>query len=266
MTSKHTLALGIEYVGTDFCGWQTQPDVPTVQDALETALSSFLAEPVSTICAGRTDTGVHATQQVVSLTTEKVRSPQSWVRGVNALLPAGVSVRWAREMPEDFHARFSAGSRIYEYWIQNDPVRSPLWTGRAGWAFRPLAVERMEAAAQCLLGTHDFTSFRASQCQAATPVRTMTRMEFVTWGSLIGIRLEANAFLHHMVRNIVGTLVYIGQGREPVEWMKTVLEARDRSVAAPTFSPDGLYLTGVRYPGIPECATSKSPFGWVDAL
>lgn len=261
---KKTYALGLEYNGRAFCGWQVQPDQPTVQAGLERALSAFLDEPVATFCAGRTDTGVHATSQVVSIETAAVRSPQSWVRGVNAHLPEGIAVRWALEVPEGFNARFSARSRIYEYWLNNDPVRSPLLTGRTGWCFRTLDVELMRGASRVLLGTHDFTSFRASQCQAATPVRTIERIEFTERMGLIGIRFQANAFLHHMIRNIVGSLVYVGTGRESPEWLARVLEARNRSVAAPTYSPDGLYFTGVAYPEIPGSGRSRSPFGWED--
>ncbi len=256
------VALGIEYDGSEFSGWQVQPDQPTVQAALERALEAFLGRPTPTICAGRTDAGVHATHQVVSFATEALRRPESWVRGLNANLPKSVAVRWMREVPEDFHARFSARSRTYEYWILNDPVRSPIMRLRTGWVFRPLDHERMAEAAKTLLGTHDFTSFRAAECQAATPVRTMEALDVVRVGSFVGVRLRANAFLQHMVRNIVGTLIYIGTGREPVEWMAEVLAAKCRSAAAPTFSPCGLYLTGVEYAAdVPQEAAG--PFGSV---
>lgn len=259
-----TVALGIEYDGTAFNGWQTQPDVPTVQDTLEEAIERFLTVPVPTICAGRTDTGVHATHQVVSFQTDKVRSPESWVRAMNTFLPKSVAVRWMRPVPDDFHARFTARSRTYEYWILNDPVRSPVMHGRTGWYFRPLDVERMRAGAVHLLGEHDFTSFRAAECQAASPVRTVEKLEIVRMGRLVGVRIRANAFLQHMVRNIVGTLIYVGSGREEPGWVKEVLDAKSRAVAAPTFSPSGLYLTGVGYQGndIPE--KGESPFGWAD--
>lgn len=259
-----TVALGIEYDGTAFNGWQTQPDVPTVQDTLEEAIERFLTVPVPTICAGRTDTGVHATHQVVSFQTDKVRSPESWVRAMNTFLPKSVAVRWMRPVPDDFHARFTARSRTYEYWILNDPVRSPVMHGRTGWYFRPLDVERMRAGAVHLLGEHDFTSFRAAECQAASPVRTVEKLEIVRMGRLVGVRIRANAFLQHMVRNIVGTLIYVGSGREEPGWVKEVLDAKSRAVAAPTFSPSGLYLTGVGYPGIDIPEKGESPFGWAE--
>ncbi len=259
------MALGVEYRGTDFNGWQVQPDCPSVQAALEKALKSFLCVDTPTICAGRTDTGVHATQQVVSFDTEADRPERNWVRGLNSLLPSGISIHWARVMPEDFHARFSARARTYEYWIYNNPVRSPILETTTGWVFRPLDIERMKAGAVHLLGEHDFTSFRAAECQAATPVRTVKRLEICRQGAMIGIRIEANAFLQHMVRNIVGTLIYVGTGREEPDWVKTVLEAKCRHVAAPTFSPNGLYLTGVTYEDANIPPRGRSPFGWDEA-
>ena len=256
------VALGIEYNGAAFCGWQTQPEVPNVQDTLESALNAFATVPISTVCAGRTDTGVHATHQVVDFEAPVTRPMTAWVRGVNTFLPSGVAVRWAQEVPDDFSARFSATERTYEYWILNDPVRSPLMNGLVGWVFRPCDEGKMQEAAQYLLGEHDFTSFRASECQAKSPVRTIHEVTVRRYDRMIGIRLRANAFLHHMVRNIVGSLVYVGTGRESVAWFKEVLEARNRTVAAPTFSAAGLYLVGVRYPeklGLP----SYSPAPWV---
>lgn len=262
---SRTVALGIEYDGGAFSGWQTQPDVLTVQDVLEAALARFLNAPTPTICAGRTDAGVHATHQVVSFATEAERTPESWVRALNTFLPKTVSVRWMRPVPEDFHARFSARSRTYEYWILNDPVRSPIYEGRTGWCFRPLDVERMRMGAKHLLGEHDFTSFRASECQASSPVRTIELLEVVRTGRLVGVRIRANAFLQHMVRNIVGTLLYVGTGRNDPDWVGEVLAAKSRALAAPTFSPSGLYLTGVGYPehaafNLPE--TGPGPFPW----
>ena len=256
------VALGIEYNGAAFCGWQTQPEVPNVQDTLESALKAFATVPISTVCAGRTDTGVHATHQVVDFEVPVTRPMTAWVRGVNTFLPSGVAVRWAKEVPDDFSARFSATERTYEYWILNDPVRSPLMNGLVGWVFRPCDEVKMQEAAQYLLGEHDFSSFRASECQAKSPVRTIHEVTVKRYDRMIGIRLRANAFLHHMVRNIVGSLVYVGTGRESVAWFKEVLEARNRTVAAPTFAAAGLYLVGVRYPeelGLP----SYSPAPWV---
>ena len=199
--------------------------------------------------------------QVVSFASEAKRAPEGWVRGVNAFLPKTVAVRWARCVPEDFHARFSARSRTYEYWISNDPVRSPLLETTTGWVFRPLDEEKMREGAKALLGVHDFTSFRAAECQAKTPVREVTELSIIRQGSLIGIRISANAFLQHMVRNIVGALIYVGTGREAPGWIAEVLAARSREVSAPTFSPCGLYLTGVGYPENPELPQQgRSPF------
>ena len=258
------IALGVEYDGSPYSGWQVQPDRPTVQAALEEALGSFAGDgvPVPTVCAGRTDTGVHATGQVVHIDTEIRRPAHAWVRGVNAFLPPSVAVRWAHEVPGSFSARFSAFARTYEYWILNDPVRRPLLSGRAAWCFRPCDEERMRAECACLVGEHDFTSFRAAECQAKTPVRTLYSAEVRRRGPMIGIRLRANGFLHHMVRNIVGCLVYVGIGKEPPGWVAEVLAARDRSVAAPTYPAAGLYLTRVEYPpqfGLPDAA--PGPFG-----
>ncbi len=242
------IALGLSYDGASWQGWQTQPHRRTVQDTLETALARFLGQPVATICAGRTDTGVHAAQQIVHLDTDVVRPEQAWVRGVNAHLPPSVAVRWARTVPDAFHARFSARSRTYVYLLLDDPVRSPLWAGRAGWSFRPIDVEAMRAGAVHLVGEHDFSSFRSSECQAATPVRTLHELHIERRGRMVVFTLRANAFLHHMVRNIVGALVYVGQGRQPPAWMAALLAERNRTKAAPTFAASGLYLTAVGYP------------------
>jgi tRNA pseudouridine38-40 synthase len=241
------IALGLEYDGAAFTGWQTQPDGRGVQDALERGLAEVAAQPAPTICAGRTDTGVHAFDQVVHFDTVAIRPLEAWVRGVNRFLPASAAVRWARDVPEAFHARFSAVRRTYDYWILNDPVRSPLAHARAGWVFRPLDAAAMHDAAQRLVGRHDFTSFRSAECQAASPVRDLTELSVARRGRLIRVRASANAFLHHMIRNIVGTLVYVGLGRREPAWAAEVLEARDRSRAAPTFSPAGLYLVRVEY-------------------
>jgi tRNA pseudouridine38-40 synthase len=243
------IALGIAYDGRPWQGWQKQPHGQTVQDTLERALQAFVGAPVSTVCAGRTDTGVHGLNQVVHLDTDVHRTPESWVRGTNAHLPDSISVQWAQVVPAEFHARFSATARAYTYVILNTRVRHPLWQGRAGWVFQPLNIEAMEQAAQCLLGEHDFSSFRSSQCQAKSPVRTLHKLVIKQQGPRIVVQLRANAFLHHMVRNILGALVQVGQGRETVDYVAKVLKARDRTQGAPTFSPDGLYLTDVTYPG-----------------
>jgi tRNA pseudouridine38-40 synthase len=241
------IVLGVEYDGAPYSGWQTQPGGAGVQDTLERALASFAKVRLATVCAGRTDAGVHATFQVVHIDTALDRPLQSWVRGVNRFLPSAVAVRWARVMPDDFHARFSARARRYDYWLLNEPVRPALLAQRVGWVFRPLDEQAMQDAAVCLVGRHDFTSFRAAECQAASPVREIMSLDVERHGRRLRVRIVANAFLHHMVRNIVGALVYVGVGRKPASWMEELLAARDRSRAAPTFAAAGLYLTHVQY-------------------
>ncbi len=244
------IALGLQYDGSGWQGWQTQPHGRTIQDALEKALAAFTQQAIATTCAGRTDAGVHALSQVVHFDTHAAREAFSWVRGVNALLPSSVAVRWAAEVgggESGFHARFSASARTYHYLIYNHAVRSPLWERRAGWVFRPLDAPAMQAAALALLGEHDFSAFRAAECQARSPVRTMQRIQVRRAGDVLVVTLQANAFLHHMVRNIVGSLIQIGNGNRPVEWMAELLAGRDRESAAPTFCPDGLYLAKVDY-------------------
>ncbi len=242
------IALGIVYDGHAWQGWQTQPHGQTVQDCVEAALSKFAAQAVATVCAGRTDTGVHALNQVIHLDTDAIRSEESWVRGTNAHLPASIAIQWARQVPDTFHARFSAVARSYTYVILNTRVRHPLWEARVGWVHQPLDVAAMEVAARDLLGEHDFSSFRSSQCQAKSPVRTMQSVAITAQGSKIVVQLTANAFLHHMVRNIMGALVQVGQGRQGVNYVSELLLARDRTLGAPTFSAQGLYLTDVKYP------------------
>ena len=241
------IALGLEYDGTGFAGWQTQKDGSGIQDAVEAALGSFVGQPVSIVSAGRTDAGVHATGQVVHLDSPVRRETGAWVRGINRFLPRAIAIRWAREAPDQFHARFSAVGRTYEYWILNDPVRSALLDHRTGWVFRPLDVAAMQTAARSLLGTHDFSAFRSAQCQAASPVRELRRFDVERLGRLVRVQVAADAFLHHMVRNLVGTLVYIGVGRRSPQWASEVLDRRDRAAAAPTFAACGLYLTRVEY-------------------
>jgi tRNA pseudouridine38-40 synthase len=246
------IALGVQYIGTGWNGYQKQPERNTVQDRLEMALEKFACTPLATTCAGRTDTGVHAIEQVVHFDTDLVRPTQAWVRGVNTFLPDSIVVRWAKEVPlgEDgleFHARFSARSRTYHYVLYNHPTPSALLSNRAGWMFRPLDVERMIDAARHLIGTHDFSAFRASSCQAKTPVKDMHEVRIERHGDIIVFTLRASAFLHHMVRNIVGSLVYVGLGRQEPDWMHEVLESRSRDVAAPTFMPDGLYFARIEY-------------------
>lgn len=241
------IALGIEYDGSRFLGWQTQPGGGTVQDALESALSTVAAVPVGVVCAGRTDRGVHASGQVVHFDTAAVRPESAWVRGTNALLPESVAVLWSSHTVHDFHARYSALSRTYRYLLINRAVRPALEARSASWFHAPLNVEAMREAARYFKGEHDFSAFRSSECQAKTPVRTLHELDIDAAGGRIVITLRANAFLHHMVRNIVGTLVYIGKGKHPPRWAAELLESRDRARAAPTFAAEGLCLAHVEY-------------------
>jgi tRNA pseudouridine38-40 synthase len=242
------IALGIEYDGRAFAGWQTQPHGNTVQDALNRALSAIAGSPVSTIAAGRTDAGVHAMQQVVHFDCAVQRPENAWVRGVNSQLPSSVSVLWARVVDPAFHARFSAFSRSYSYFLLAHPVRPALCAGKVGWFHRPLDLGAMRAAAAQLCGRHDFSSFRAAECQAKSPVKDLQQLDLHDFDGLLRFDLRADAFLHHMVRNIVGALVYVGKGALTPDDMAALLAARDRTAAPPTFMPDGLYLTGVGYP------------------
>ncbi len=259
-------ALGLSYHGSEFSGWQVQAaPVRTVQHEVERALESFLRVPHSTICAGRTDAGVHALSQVVHLDTSVVRDATAWVRGLNAHLPKDISVQWAKQVPQDFDARFGALSRTYHYVLTTHPVRPPLWRQHCGWVFRPLDVAAMRQALPSLVGTHDFSAFRASQCQANSPVRTMLDAQLHVQGNFVVITLQANAFLHHMVRNIVGALVDIGVGRQSPQWLSFLLEQKNRQLSSPTFAPNGLYLARVEYPvqfGLtaPEYAAASFPF------
>jgi tRNA pseudouridine38-40 synthase len=253
------IVLGVQYDGTPWRGWQTQPGGGTVQDMLEAALAKFALVKIATTCAGRTDAGVHALEQIVHFDTTLERELFSWVRGVNAFLPHSIAVRWAHEIrpdaTSDFHARFSATSRTYHYLLYNHPVRSPVLANRAGWVFRPLDMESMRTAAKSLIGTHDFSAFRAAECQARSPVKTMHEIRIERHGDLFTFTLRANAFLHHMVRNIVGSLIFVGNGNQEPEWIRKILEGRDRSRAAPTFMPDGLYLGKIEYDekwGLPQ--------------
>ncbi len=242
------VAMGISYHGQAYQGWQSQSSGQTVQDKLELALGKFTNERVSTLCAGRTDAGVHALMQVVHFDTNKERSIFAWIRGTNAYLPRDIAVQWAVLAGDAFHCRACATSRRYAYVLLDSPVRPSIEIGRIGWTFRPLNQANMRQAADMLLGEHDFTSFRAAECQALSPVKTMLDIQISRNGAYWRIEFEANAFLHHMIRNIMGCLVQVGIGKKPPEWIQQVLAARDRRAAAPTFSPDGLYFLGPRYP------------------
>lgn len=241
------IALGLEYDGSRFLGWQTQPGGGTVQDVLQSALGVVAAGQVGVTCAGRTDRGVHALEQVVHFDVEAARPESAWVRGVNALLPESVAVQWAHEVPADFHARYAARARTYRYVLLNRAVRPALAARHVGWFHLPLDVAAMRAGARHFLGEQDFSAFRSAECQAATPVRTLHALEIEARGERIDFVLRANAFLHHMVRNIVGTLVHVGAGRQPPDWVAEVLRSRERARAAPTFAAEGLYLERVEY-------------------
>jgi tRNA pseudouridine38-40 synthase len=242
------IALGLEYDGALFHGWQSQADGSAVQDAVERAVAEIAGAHAGVAAAGRTDSGVHATMQIVHFDTAAARPQSAWVRGVNALLPPTVAVRWATEVDSEFHARFSAAGRHYTYLLLDRPERPALLASRVGWYHQPLALEAMRAAAASLLGVHDFSAFRAAECQAKSPVKTLDRLDITREGDMLRFDLHADAYLHHMVRNIVGSLVYVGAGRQAPDWVAQLLASRDRSRAAPTFSAAGLYLTGVDYP------------------
>lgn len=257
------IALGISYHGQAYEGWQSQPSGRTVQDRLERALADFATQPISTVCAGRTDAGVHALMQVAHFDTALRREDFSWVRGTNRFLPADIAVQWARPVPEAFHSRASATSRRYAYVLLESPVRPSIDAGRVGWVFRSLDGPAMEKAAAHLIGTQDFTSFRASECQARSPVKTMMRASIARRGTYWRFDFEADAFLHHMIRNIMGCLVAVGQGLHPPDWMRKVIDARDRDAAAPTFAPDGLYFLGPVYDPKWQLPSRTAAYDWL---
>lgn len=253
------IALGIEYDGTEFAGWQRQAHATTVQAAVEGALSRIADAPLEAVCAGRTDAGVHATHQVVHVDTPVQRPERAWLRGVNSNMPPAVGVRWMREVPDDFHARFSATARSYRYLLETARLRPVLRRAQVAWTWRSLDVAAMQSAANHLVGEHDFTSFRAVACQARHPVRTIHRLTVSkrSWGVCIDV--EANAFLHHMVRNIVGSLMVVGSGERDPAWLVELLQCRDRTAAGVTAPAGGLYLVGVRYP----CDYGLPGQGWL---
>ena len=241
------VALGISYRGEAYQGWQSQPDGRTVQDALERALWKFAATPVRTVCAGRTDAGVHGLNQVVHFDAPVAREAFSWIRGTNRYLPADIAVQWCRFVDDDFHARNSARGRRYAYLLLESPVRPALESGAVGWTFRPLDVQAMREAAALLIGEHDFSAFRAAECQARSPVKTLREIGIERRGAYWRFSFDASAFLHHMVRNIMGCLVAIGSGTRTPQWMAQVLASRSREAAAPTFAAQGLYFVGPYY-------------------
>ncbi len=285
---RRRVALGVSYSGTGYEGWQSQASGKTVQDHLEAALHRFATVPVSTICAGRTDAGVHGLMQVVHFDTQLHRPSTSWVRGTNTFLPRDIAVQWAREVPNDFHARGSATGRRYAFIVLESAVRPSVEAGRVGWVWRPLDGIAMQRAARHLLGEHDFTSFRASACQAKTPVKTLRRIDIQRKPASIGsvleaesvdipaghagdaretaywrFEFEANAFLHHMIRNIMGCLLQVGQSLQDPDWIAEVLEARSRKVAAPTFGADGLYFLGPLYDAHWGLPSRTAAYDWL---
>jgi len=241
------IALGLEYDGRGFCGWQSQSSGCGIQDKLEIALARMAGHAVRVIAAGRTDTGVHALGQVVHFDSVTVRPISAWVRGVNAYLPDGVRVIWAQEVDESFHARFDAYRRSYQYWLINRPVAPSIMLGKAGWFHQPLDVQQMRHAMTYLQGEHDFSAFRAAECQAKSPIRHLYLADLKQAGENLLFEFSGNAFLHHQVRNMVGALIYIGKGSYRPEFIQKLLLSRDRTQAPPTFSADGLYLCNVEY-------------------
>jgi len=241
-------AMGVEYDGTYFCGWQHQPGLRTLEDTFAKAIGSVADHAISLICGGRTDAGVHAAGQVIHFDSEAVRSPRAWVLGTNANLDHKASVRWAIPVPEYFHARFSATRRHYRYTIFNRTPRSALYDGRATWVHAPLDIVRMHESAQYLVGEHDFSAFRAVECQSSSPIRRIDHLLVQREGEVVHIDVAANAFLHHMVRNIAGLLIEVGRGLHASDEVKNLLEGRDRRRNAPTAEPDGLCLRRIEYP------------------
>jgi tRNA pseudouridine38-40 synthase len=254
------IALGLSYRGAAYQGWQSQPDGRTVQDRLEQALSTFADRPVRTLCAGRTDAGVHALNQVVHFDCDAVREPFSWVRGTNRFLPDDIAVQWCQPIDAAFHARNSALGRRYAYVLRESAVRPSLEAGLVGWSFRALDLDAMRQAAHHLIGEHDFSAFRSAECQAASPVKTLRSLEIARHGAYWRFDFDASAFLHHMVRNVMGCLVAVGSGSRAPQWLADVLAARDRTHAAPTFAAAGLYFVGPYYDaawGVPPAVAAQ---------
>ena len=257
------VVLGVSYRGQAYQGWQSQPGGRTVQDRLERALAKFADRPLRTMCAGRTDTGVHALNQVVHLDTEIAREPQSWVRGTNRFLPADIALQWCRLTDESFHARYSAIGRRYVYVLLESPVRPAVEAGVAGWSFRALDGAAMDAAARLLIGEHDFSAFRSAECQAPSPVKTMRAIAITRRGAYWRFEFDASAFLHHMVRNLMGCLVAVGSGTRSVAWLAEVLASQERRLAAATFSADGLYFVGPYYDAVHAIPDRTAAMDWL---
>ena len=257
------VALGVSYQGRTYKGWQSQPGGGTVQDALEKALAEFAAHPIRTICAGRTDSGVHGLNQVVHFDAEVEREPFSWVRGTNRYLPPDIAIQWCAFPGASFHARNHARGRRYAYLLLESAVRPAIESGGCGWVFRPLDGEAMREAVRHLLGEHDFSSFRSAECQANSPVKILRAIDIHRRGAYWRFEFDASAFLHHMVRNIMGCLIAVGSGNRPPAWVAEVLAARDRKVAAPTFAPDGLYFVGPYYDAELQLPEKTAAMDWL---
>ncbi|MDQ6627214.1 MAG: tRNA pseudouridine(38-40) synthase TruA [Pseudomonadota bacterium] len=257
------VALGIAYRGTAYQGWQSQPGGQTVQDRVEAALSAFAARPVRCICAGRTDAGVHALNQVIHFDTEIDRSSESWIRGTNRFLPDDIAVQWTRLVGPTFHSRARAMGRRYSYLLLASRIRPALESGHVGWSFRSLDAAAMRAAAAILLGCHDFSAFRSAECQAPSPVKTLRALDIAQRGDYWRFDFDADSFLHHMIRNIMGCLVAVGTGTQGVTWLVDVLGGKDRSLAAATFSPDGLYFVGPYYDAVHAIPERTPAMAWL---
>ena len=257
------VVLGLSYRGLAYQGWQSQPGGATVQDQLERALARFADRPLRTMCAGRTDTGVHALNQVVHLDTDLAREPESWLRGTNRFLPPDIALQWCKIADERFHARYSALGRRYVYVLLESRVRPSVEAGAVGWTFRPLDEEAMQAAACLLIGEHDFSAFRSSECQALSAVKTMRVIEISQRGAYWRFEFDASAFLHHMVRNLMGCLVAVGSGTRDVAGLAEVLASRERRFAAPTFAADGLYFAGPYYDAVHDVPNRTAAMDWL---
>lgn len=245
---EQTYAIGIEFLGTNYRGWQRQEKVISVQERLETALSTIANHPIEVVASGRTDAGVHASNMVAHFKSTANRTPYNWLRGANTLLPDDIALRWLTPMPSDFHARFGAIARRYRYITLNQAHRPAILRHQITHVYEPLDVENMAKASKLLVGTHDFSSFRASQCQSNQPVRTVSHARLHRHGEYIVFDIQANGFLHHMVRNIMGTLFAIGRGELDIADVTRLLDAKDRRLAPPTADPDGLYFINAYYP------------------
>ena len=257
------VVLGVSYRGQAYQGWQSQPGGQTIQDQLERALGKFADQPLRTVCAGRTDTGVHALNQVVHLDTEIAREPQSWVRGTNRFLPDDIAVQWCKLTDDGFHARYGAIGRRYVYVLLESVVRPAVEAGAVGWSFRPLDGDAMRVAAKLLIGEHDFSAFRSAECQAASAVKTMREITITKRGAYWRFEFDASAFLHHMVRNLMGCLIAVGSGVRDERWLAGVLTTRERRLAAATFSADGLYFVGPYYDAVHAIPERTAAMDWL---